>query len=145
MSLVRWTPRTVLGLRNDFDRFFDSFFSIPDEETSLTAFTPAVDIEEKEKEFLISAELPGVAKDNVSLNVKDNMLTISGEKKQEKQIEKENYHRTERTYGAFQRSFRLPEYSDQANISAEFTDGVLHITVPKLKESIAKSLDIKIK
>jgi HSP20 family protein len=145
MSLVRWTPRNVLGLRNDFDRFFDSFFNLSDEETSLTAFTPAVDIEEKDKEFQITVELPGVKKENVNLNVKDNMLTISGEKNQEKKVDKENYHRTERSYGSFQRSFRLPDYSDQANISAEFTDGVLVVTVPKLKESIAKSVDIKIK
>jgi len=145
MSLVRWTPRTTLNLRNEFDRLFDSFFNTEEEETSLAAFSPSVDIMEKEKEFLITAELPGIKKDDIKMNIRDNVLTVSGEKKQEKKTEKDNFHRTERVYGSFQRSFRLPDSADQENISAEFKDGVLSVTIPKLKESISKSIDIKIK
>ncbi|MCD6204805.1 MAG: Hsp20/alpha crystallin family protein [Candidatus Marinimicrobia bacterium] len=145
MSLVKWTPRTTLNLRNEFDRLFDSFFNTEEEETSLAAFSPSVDIMEKEKEFLITAELPGIKKDDIKMNIRDNVLTVSGEKKQEKKTEKDNFHRTERVYGSFQRSFRLPDSADQENISAEFKDGVLSVTIPKLKESISKSIDIKIK
>ncbi|MDO9548756.1 MAG: Hsp20/alpha crystallin family protein [Candidatus Marinimicrobia bacterium] len=146
MTLVRWTPRSPLSFRNEFDRLFDSFFNTGDEEeTSLTAFSPAVDITEKEKEYLISAELPGIKKEDIKMNISDNMLTISGEKNQEKKTENENYHRTECVYGSFQRSFRLPEISDQENITAEFKDGVLIVTIPKLKESISKNIAIKIK
>jgi len=145
MTLVRWTPRTTLSFRNEFDRLFDSFFNTDDEETSLAAFSPAVDIKEKEKEYLISVELPGIKKEDIKMNVRDNQLTVSGEKVQEKKSDSDHYHRTERVYGSFQRSFRLPETADQENISAEFKDGVLNITIPKLKESISKNINIKIK
>jgi len=146
MTLVRWTPRTTLSFRNEFDRIFDSFFSMSDEEeTSLAAFTPAVDIEDKEKEYLISVELPGIKKDDIIMNISGNLLSISGQKNQEKKTENENYHRTERVFGSFQRSFRLPEISDQENISAEFKDGVLNVSIPKMKESISKNINIKIK
>jgi len=146
MKLTRWTPRNVLGFRSEFDRLFDSFFNMPEEEeTSLAAFAPAVDIEEKEKEFVITAELPGLSKNDIKINMKENLLTISGEKKQEKKTEKDNYHRTERIFGSFQRTFRLPENTDHENISAEYTDGVLNVTILKLKESIAKQIDIKVK
>lgn len=146
MAITRWTPRTMLGFRNEFDRLFDSFFNpTEEEETFLAAFSPAVDIEERDKDYLITAELPGIKKEDIKMNIKDNLLTISGEKKQEKKTDKNNYHRTERIYGSFQRSFRLPDYADQENISAEFKDGVLNVTIPKLKESISKNIDIKVK
>ena len=146
MTLVRWTPRTTLGFRNEFDHLFDSFFNMSDKEkTSLADYSPAVDIEENEKEYLISAELPGMKKEDIKMNVSENLLTISGEKNPEKKTENENSHRTERVYGSFQRSFRLPEISDRENISAEFKDGVLNISIPKMKESISKNINIKIK
>jgi len=146
MTLVRWTPGSMLGFRNEFDQLFDSFFNTPvKEETSITAFAPAVDIEEKEKEFRITAELPGLKKEEIKINIKDNLLTIFGEKNKGKKIEEKNYHRTERIYGSFQRTFRLPEYADQDNIAAEYKDGILNVSIPKLEESISKNVEIKIK
>ncbi len=146
MTLVRWTPRSMLGFRNEFDQLFDSFFNTPvKEETSIAAFAPAVDIEEKEKEFRITAELPGLKKEEIKINIKDNLLTIFGEKNKGKKIEENNYHRTERIYGSFQRTFRLPEYTDQDNIAAEYKDGILNVSIPKLEESISKNVEIKIK
>jgi HSP20 family protein len=146
MTLVRWSPRGVTGLRHEFDRLFDTFFhNLGEEETALTAFSPAVDIEEHEKEFVISAELPGMKKDDIKINVKDNVLSISGEKNQEQKTEDKNYHRTERVFGAFQRTFRLPEYADQENVAAEYREGILQVTIPKLKESLAKQVEIKVK
>ncbi len=143
MTLVRWSPRGVTGLRNEFDRLFDTFFHNLEEEE--TAFSPAVDIEEHEKEFVINAELPGMKKEDIKINVKDNVLSISGEKTQEHKTEDKNYHRTERVFGAFQRTFRLPEYADQENVSAEYHEGILQVTIPKLKESLAKQVEIKVK
>ncbi len=145
MTLVRWMPRSMLGFQNDFDRLFNSFINMPEEETALAAFSPSVDIEEKEKEFRIIAELPGLNKEEIKINIKDNLLSISGEKKKGKKIEDENYHRTERIFGSFQRTFRLPEYADQDNIAAKYEDGILNVSIPKLKESISKNVEIKIK
>jgi len=114
MSIVRWNPRgSWLDFRHEFDRLFDAFFNPTyEEETSLTAFSPAVDIIEHEKELQLQVELPGMTKDEVKVNVKDNLLTISGEKKRESKVEQKNYQRTERVYGTFQRSFRLPDYAE---------------------------------
>jgi len=145
MTLVKWMPGGMLGFQNDFDRLFNSFVNIPEEETSLSTFSPSVDIEEKEKEFRIIAELPGLNKEEITINIKDNLLSISGEKKQEKKTEDENYHRTERIFGSFQRTFRLPEYADQDNIAAEYKNGILNVSIPKLEESISKNVEIKIK
>jgi len=146
MTLVRWSPRGAVGLRNEFDRLFDSFFhNLEEEDTAVTAFSPAVDIEEHDQEFVISAEIPGMKKDDIKINVKDNILSISGEKTQEQKTEGKNYHRTERVFGAFQRTFRLPEYADQENVAAEYHDGILQVTISKLKESLAKQVEIKVK
>ncbi|MBL7066360.1 MAG: Hsp20/alpha crystallin family protein [Candidatus Marinimicrobia bacterium] len=146
MTLVRWTPRSMLGFRNEIDQLFNSCFNTPvKEETTIATFAPAVDIEEKDKEFRITIELPGIKKEEVSIKIKDNLLTITGDKKKGKKTEDENYHRTERIYGSFQRTFRLPEYADQDNIAAEYKDGILIVSIPKLKESISKNVEIKIK
>lgn len=147
MSIVRWNPRgSWLDFRHEIDRLFDAFFNPAyEEETALTAFSPAVDIIEHDKELQLQVELPGMTKDEVKVSVKDNLLTISGEKKRETKVEQKNYQRTERIYGTFQRSFRLPEYAELDKIEAEFKDGVLNITIPKKKESLAKQIEVKVK
>jgi len=93
----------------------------------------------------VTAELPGVKKDDVSINLKDNVLTISGEKKLEKKIDEKNFHQTERIFGSFQRCFRLPELVDQEKIAAEFKNGILNVSIPKLAEAEPKSIEIKVK
>jgi HSP20 family protein len=147
MSIVRWNPRgSWLDFRNEFDRLFESFFNPSyEEETALTAFSPAVDVIEHEKEYQIQVELPGMSKDEVKVSVKDNLLSISGEKKREHKVEGKNYQRTERVFGSFQRSFRLPDYAELEKIEAEFKDGVLNIVIPKKKESLAKQIEVKVK
>jgi len=147
MSLTRWIPRSSLAsYHNELDRFFDSFFRPTyEEESSLSAFKPAVDIEENDKEFNVTAELPGIKKEDVKVSIKDNLLSISGEKKQETKVKEKNYNRTERIFGSFQRCFRLPEMVNQDNISAEFKDGILNIAIPKLKEAVSKQIEIKVK
>ena len=147
MSLIRWTPRgSWLDLRNEFDRLFDNFFRpTEEEETALSSFWPAVDIIEEEKEYQVHAELPGLTKDDIRISVKDNLLSISGEKKRESQVKDEHFQRAERYFGTFQRSFRLPEQVDVDKIEAEFKDGVLNIVIPKLKEALAKQIEVKVK
>ena len=111
MAITRWTPRSSwLDVRNEFDRLFESIFNPQyEEETSLLAFSPAVDIIEEDKAYNIQVELPGMNKDDIKIAVKDNYLTISGEKKRESKVEDKNYQRTERIYGSFQRNFRLDD------------------------------------
>ncbi|PIS28545.1 MAG: hypothetical protein COT43_06245 [Candidatus Marinimicrobia bacterium CG08_land_8_20_14_0_20_45_22] len=146
MAIVKWTPRgSLVNFRNEFDKMFDTFFNTGAEETGLTAVSPAVDIEENEKEFVLTAELPGSKKEDVKVNVHENMLSISGEKTQEKKINEKNYRLNERMFGKFERSFRLPDSADQEHISAEFKHGVLIVTIPKLKESLAKRVEINVK
>jgi len=146
MNLIRLNPgRTLPDLRDEFDRVVSHFFGgISPEEATFTTFAPAVDIEEHEKELVVMAELPGVKKDDVKVNLQNRVLTISGEKKQEKKVNRENLHRSERIYGKFQRCFRLPETADQDLIAAEFRDGILKIVVPKKIEALPKQLEIKV-
>ncbi|MBO8130695.1 MAG: Hsp20/alpha crystallin family protein [Candidatus Marinimicrobia bacterium] len=148
MAIVRWSPRrSLLDLYNEVNRIFDTFFSGIEEEedTLVTNFYPAVDIEEREKDYYVTVELPGVKKDDVKITIKDNMLTISGEKKSEKKEKGKDYHRSERVYGKFQRTFRLPDMVETENVQAEYKDGILHITIPKKKEAMAKEIEIKVK
>ena len=147
MTLTRWIPRSSLvGYHDEFDRLFNLFFSPTyEEESSLSAFKPVVDIEENDKEFNVGVELPGIKKEDVKVNIKDNLLSISGEKKQDTKVKEKNYNRTERIFGSFQRCFRLPEMVNQDSVSAEFKDGILNIVIPKLKEAVSKQIEIKVK
>lgn len=94
-------------------------------------WTPSVDVSETEAGFEVRAELPGVAKDDLHVSVKDNLLTLSGEKRQEKVDDAHNYRRVERRYGSFQRKFALPREVETDEIKAEFNDGVLTLSIPK--------------
>ena len=101
--------------------------------------TPAVDVAEDEKAVTLTAELPGLKDEDVEVVLRDDMLTVKGEKKSEREEKKENFHLTERRYGAFERTFRLPETADADKISAAFDDGVLTVTVPKKAEAKVKA------
>ena len=114
-------------------RFYNPFLATPptnaDEETY--KWIPSVDVSETENGFEVRAELPGVTKDDLHISVKDNLLTLSGEKRQEEVSDTHNYRRIERRYGSFQRHFRLPGEVDTDDIKAEYTDGVLTVSIPK--------------
>ena len=110
-----------------------------------TGWAPAVDVAETAEDYLIRAEVPGLRKEDVKLSLSGNVLTISGEKKmEEKKTENKKYHRLERSYGAFQRSFSLPTPVNADKISATFKDGMLEVTVPKSEEAKSKVIDIKV-
>jgi HSP20 family protein len=135
-------------MRKEFDRVFDSFFhgDISDTTSAFTStWIPAVDIAERENEFVVRIELPGVTKEDVRITMQEGILTVKGEKKQEKESKGSDYHRVERSFGSFQRSFTLPTAVWAENIDASFTDGVLNITLPKAEEAKPKQIDVKVK
>ena len=146
MNLVKWNPwRDMPAMPDRLNRFFDDpFFSIGRmaEDSGLGMWNPAVDLYEKDDHFMIKAELPGVDKNDINIDLKDRLLTLSGERTHDKEVNEENYYRRERSYGKFQRSFTLPADVDSDKIEAEFKDGVLQIKVPKPEEKKAKKVTI---
>lgn len=149
-SIVRWNPfremedmqnRMAALLSPDPLRIFD-----PNREERLAAmdWIPAVDIAETENEYLIKADLPEMKKEEVKVTFEEGVLTIAGERKSEKEEKNRKFHRIEREYGRFLRSFTLPENAEPSKIAAEFKDGVLHLRVPKNEKARGKVLEVKI-
>ncbi|MDD5559445.1 Hsp20/alpha crystallin family protein [Candidatus Methylomirabilis sp.] len=150
MAIVRWDPfRDVMTLQERMNRLFDHALSRTrmDDEEGLTAsmWSPAVDIFETSDSIVMKAELPGVSRDNIDIQVEDNTLTLKGERKFEREVKEENYLRIERSYGAFQRAFNLPTGVQQDKIRAVFKDGVLEVTMPKAEEAKPKQVKIDVK
>ncbi|MCF6290534.1 MAG: Hsp20/alpha crystallin family protein [Desulfobacterales bacterium] len=147
MQLVRRSPGADLfGLQNHMNRLFNEFFLPEDrdkEGLSAVAWHPTVDIYEKEDKIVIKAELPGVDKKNITVDVEHGVLTLKGEKTVDKEEKDETYHRRERFYGTFQRSFTLPAEADPNKIAAEYKDGVLTITVEKPEEKKPRKIAVK--
>lgn len=146
MEITKWHPFRELD--SLFDRYAKSL-SWPQlaSQEMMTAgdWTPRVDISETDKEFIIKAEIPEVGKDDVKVTVDNGVLTIRGERKKEKEEKDKKFHRIERFYGSFARSFTLPDNVDENNIEAKFADGVLNLQLPKIKEKKPKGVDVKIK
>ncbi len=134
--------RPERGLLADlFGDDLDSFLGLNDRER---AFVPRVDIKENKTNYKIVAELPGLEKDDVKVEVNDHILTIEGEKKEEKEEKEDGYYRVERSYGSFHRSFGLPEDIKEEKIEAGFKNGVLTLTIPRSKEQKAKQINITV-
>ena len=127
-----------------FGRSWPVWRSEPEEGFTLAEWMPSVDIEESDKEYLIKAELPGMKKEEVKLKVEGGTLSISGERKAEKEEKDKKYHRVERSYGAFSRSFTLPEGALAEKISAEFKDGVLMVHLPKDEKAKPRAIEVKV-
>jgi len=137
MAIIRWDPfRDIVTLREKMNRLFEDAVTHRGEEKDLTSssWAPAVDIYEDENQLVLSAEVPGIEEKDVEIKIEDSTLVIQGERKMEKETKEENYHRIERAYGSFYRSFTLPNYIDQEKIHAEHENGVLKITMPKKSE-----------
>ena len=130
---TRRPMRNLFGFHNEMGRIFGDLLGSDENgtDTENTHWMPTVDISETENGFEIQAELPGVQESDVNVSVTDNRLTIKGEKHQEEETERKNYHRVERQYGSFQRSFTLPRHVETDGIKAKFTDGVLTLSIPK--------------
>ena len=143
MTLVRYRPmRDMLACQDDMNRMIESFFKPTQAESPATGWVPAVDVRETESDFLVRTELPGVPKEEIKINLVNNTLTIRGEKKQEVEEKKGNWHHLERVFGSFERALTLPAAVQVDKIKARYTNGVLEITVPKAEE--ARTRDIKI-
>jgi len=146
MNLVKWNPwRELPALHNRIDRLLeDPFFGIgrPAGEDTPGMWNPAVDLYEKDDHYIIKAELPGIDKDDINVDLKDRVLTLSGERSYDNEVKEENYYRRERSFGKFQRAFTLPVDVDAEKIKAEFKDGVLQIKVPKPENKKAKRVTI---
>lgn len=142
MALIRWDPfQEMSALQERMNRLFSDVRAqapVRGEEIVQGAWIPAVDIFETNEAIVLKAELPGITAQDISVEVKDNTLTLKGEKKFEKEVKEENYHRVERSCGSFQRAFTLPGTIHQEKVKAKFKDGILEITLPKVEEAKPK-------
>jgi len=148
MNLVKWDPfKELEDVSTRLNRLFGRS-ALPVESDremlSVADWMPSVDISETDKAYLVKAEIPGVSKDDVKVTIEDGMLTIQGERKQEQEDKGKKYHRIERSYGCFMRSFRVPDDADESAAKAEFKDGMLNITLNKSKQSRSNAVNISI-
>ncbi|CUQ67296.1 Hsp20/alpha crystallin family protein [Candidatus Nitrospira inopinata] len=148
MSLVRWDPFREL---EDMSERLNRVFARPSvratstkEHLTVADWIPTVDISETDDEYLIKAELPEVKKEDVKVTVEDGVLTMHGERRQEKEEKGRKYHRVERSYGSFVRSFTLPESVDETGVKAEYKDGVLNLHLPKVEKVKPKAIEVKV-
>jgi HSP20 family protein len=147
MAIVRFEPfGGVATAQREFDRLFREAFSpvLGEGEVSTRTWAPPVDIYENGDSLVLKAELPGINPDDVEIRVEDNTLYLKGERKFEKEVKEQNYHRVERSYGTFTRTFSLPNSVDADKVAANFKDGVLTLTMPKKEEAKPKTIKINV-
>jgi len=137
MELMRWNPtKDLFDIRSRFDSLFENFFPTRNAANgeSLWNWNPSVDVYDNEDHIVIKAELPGVEKDQIAIDLQGRVLTLKGERAAENEVKEENYYRRERSHGRFERSFMLPVETEPESIKAEYKDGVLNIRLPKPEE-----------
>jgi HSP20 family protein len=138
MAIVRWDPsRELDSLQGEMNRLFDGFFGTgagTRNGASLRRWIPAMDLVEAGDELVLRADLPGMSEDDVAIEIKDNVLTVSGERRSEHEDKGESFYRAERAFGSFSRSLTLPEGVEPDSVSAKFREGVLEVRVPKPQE-----------
>jgi len=147
MAIVRWEPfRDLLTTQDRFNRLFNQTFSqvFGEEEARQGTWAPAVDIYETDQNLVMKADLPGVDPKDVEVRVENNTLYLKGQRKFENEVKEENYHRIERSYGAFTRTFTLPGTIDADKVVAEYKDGMLTLTMPKREEAKPKTIKIQV-
>ena len=145
MAIVRWDPlRELSTMQERLNRFFEDFRT-DDDVMQRGDWLPSVDIYQTDThEIVLKAEVPGIRKEDLDLRVEDNTLTLSGSRREDKDVRKEHYHRVERAYGTFSRSFSLPSTIDTGKVRADYKDGVLTVTLPKTEEAKPKQIDVKV-
>ncbi|MEX5214414.1 MAG: Hsp20/alpha crystallin family protein [Nitrospiraceae bacterium] len=148
MNLVRWDPfRELEEVSDRLNRVFGRALTAKadgKETMTVADWTPSVDISETEGEYIIKAELPEVKKEDVKITLEEGVLSIQGERKHEKEEKGKKFHRIERAYGRFVRSFVVPDYVDEAKIKAEYQDGVLHLHLPKSEKAKPRAIEVKV-
>jgi HSP20 family protein len=141
MALIRWEPaREVSTLQGEMNRLFNAFFD--DNGESARRWAPAMDLVEADDHLLLKADLPGLGEDDVNIEVRDNVLTISGERKAEHEEKRNGYHRVERAFGSFARTVTLPDGVDLDTIEANFDKGVLEVRIPKPQQRQPRRIEI---
>jgi HSP20 family protein len=142
--VTRWNPTVAYLNREPIARLFENLFNGAqgEEEVSNQNWMPPVDIQETEEGYRLLAELPGLTKDDINITLENNVLRLSGERKFERDVKKESFHRVERTYGAFSRAFALPQQVNSEGVQASFENGVLTITVPKAEQAKPRKIAI---
>ncbi len=146
---TRWSPWKEL---EEMEKRLSTVFGRPPagpngerkESIAVAEWSPLVDITEDDKEYLVKAEIPEMKKEEIKINVHDDVLSISGERKYEKEEKGKKYHRVERAYGSFMRSFTLPEDADGSKVNAEYKEGVLKVHLPKSEKAKPKAIEVKI-
>jgi HSP20 family protein len=147
MALIRWEPARELGtVQNEMNRLFNSFFDTSTHSNGATfrRWIPAMDVVDTGDAFVLTADLPGLSDSDVSIEVDDNVLTVSGERKSAHEDRKAGYYRVERSYGSFRRSLTLPEGVDAEAVTATFDKGVLEVTVPKPDQQAPRKVQITV-
>lgn len=146
MNLVRWNPlREMAAVNQSLDRWFDDSFFAPRRltgATNLSTWNPAVDVYEESDRFVIKAELPGLDRQDIEVDLNDRVLTLKGERSYENEVKEDGYYRKERAFGKFHRAFTLPANLNADEIKAEFKDGLLTINIPKPEEEKPKQITI---
>ena len=146
MQLIRWNPiREMYNFRHRMNHMFDNAFTPAlkeDEALSMWNWKPAVDIYDNDRNIVIKAELPGMEKKDIILQVNGRVLTLKGEHSSENEVKEDKYHRRERSYGKFERVFTLPAEVDPDKITADYKDGVLKIDIPKPEEQKPKQITL---
>ncbi|MBK5094587.1 MAG: Hsp20/alpha crystallin family protein [Deltaproteobacteria bacterium] len=150
MAIVRWLDpfRDLSAIQERMNQIFEDALARSrgrEEGLRTGMWTPAVDIYENSDFVVVKAELPGVEKNQISVEVKDGILSLRGERKFEKEVKEESFHRIERSYGSFQRSFSLPVSVDQDQVTARFEDGVLEVKLPKKEKAKPKQIQVDVK
>jgi HSP20 family protein len=145
MKITRWDPvRDLESLSNRLNQVFGQSAARPDEAPVFADWTPLMDVEETEAEYLVKTDLPDIKKEDVKVAIQDGVLSLEGERKQEKEEKTKKYHRVERSYGTFVRRLSVPSDVDQQKVQAEFKDGVLTVHMPKSAASKPRSIDVTI-
>ena len=140
-----WRPFEFEKMRREMDRLWDSFFEgQPTRRVGEGEWAPSLDISETKSDLVVKAEIPGIDPKDIDISLNENVLTIKGEKRQEKEEKEEGYHLVERSYGSFTRSIRLPREIQNEKINASYKNGVLKITLPKTEEAKKKEVKIKV-
>jgi HSP20 family protein len=143
MALVRWDPgREVDTLQSEVNRIFDTFFGGNSGSYAARRWVPAMDLVETQDHLILRADLPGLDKDDVNIEVKDGVLTVSGDRKSEHEERTDGYYRVERAFGSFSRSMTLPDNVDADSIVADFDKGVLEVRIPKPEERKPHRIEI---
>jgi HSP20 family protein len=146
MALIRWEPaREINSLQSEMNRLFNTFFDVPPGNGGgVRRWVPAMDLVETDEHFVLRADLPGLTQNDVSIELEDNVLTISGERRSEHEERKEGYYRVERASGTFSRALTLPEGVDPQGVEAAFENGVLEVRVPKPEERKPRKVAISV-